>query len=137
MVRISHARSVLVWMVEACKFARERVPTIVRLLGLIWYTRATSDNGVMCYVTDGSGSSLGERSLCPGDPAPSTFPDGSENVTADLIADFCLFGSGGGAFPLNFITRGFCLGWSTAQAADAIEGNQNGLNCTSCLTHLS
>lgn len=82
----------------------------------------------MCWITDGSSDSLGDRALCPGDPAPPKNPDGSDNITGDLISTYCKFGQGG-PLPIQFLTRAVCLGYSTAtMGQDVLADNMAGLN---------
>jgi len=81
----------------------------------------------MCWLTDGSADSLGDRALCPGDPAPPTNPDGSENTAGDIISAYCKVGQGGPPL-VQFLTRGFCIGYSTARMGeDVIADNTAGL----------
>ena len=91
------------------------------------YPIATTEHGYLCHMIVENGGR--KDTACPGDPAPSTLPDGSPNPIVDgLVEAFCQnIGKVPGGIFAEFATWGGCFLYSYLSANDALEQNRAGI----------
>lgn len=103
------------------------VLTCDECLGRNGHEPATSASGYKCVIMqDTQGNFM--VTACPGDPAPSTLPDGSPSPVDGIVTAYCqVIGSDG---VLGTLTWAACFMYAYFGAGDEYERNKAGLNGT-------